>query len=323
MRRVLVPPVLTDLPGVVRGALWTVAASLCIIGFTSIAKHLAQDLPLWVIVFLRCLFGILFLVPWLMRTGAGGLKTRRPVLMAARGVNTMIGLYCVFAALSLMPIADVVAIMFSKPLFASLAAVLILGEVMYVQRWTALVVGTIGMLIIIRPGFNELNVGVLFALAAMSCGSFTTITVKILTRTEAPDTIVAWSILVMLAVSFVPALMVWQTPNLTQALWLVALGGLATGFQRCLTRSYAAADATVVMPFEFTRLIFAAIIGYAVFGELSDILTWTGGTVIFAAAMFLVHREAAAARAKTSGPGGAAPGGAGPDEAGPGGENRA
>ncbi len=292
MPPMLSPTDFANLPGIVRAALWTVLGAFCLIGFTTIAKHLTAELPIIVMVFFRALFGLLFLVPWLMRNGIDGLRTTRPVLMASRGLNTLFGLYFMFAAVALIPIADVVAILYAKPLFASLAAVLILGEVMYARRWTALAVGAIGMLLIVRPGFVELNYGVLFALLAMTSGAYTTITVKILTRTESPDAIVAWALLGVLLTSLIPALMDWQTPNGEQLLWLVAVGGLATGFQRCLTRAYAAADATAVMPFEFSRLIFAAVIGFVVFGQLPDVWTWAGGTVIFAAAFYMVHREA-------------------------------
>ncbi len=127
----------------------------------------------------------------------------------------------------------------------------------------------------------------------MSSGAISTITVKYLTRTEAPDAIVAWTVALVLVLSAVPAVIVWQTPDITQLAWMIAIGGLATGFQRCMTRAYAAADATVVLPFEFTRLIIAAIVGFAVFGNLPDVWTWSGGTVIFVAALYMVQRETA------------------------------
>lgn len=244
-----------------------------------------------VVVFFRALFGVIFLLPWLMRNGLGGLRTRRPALMASRGINTIIGLYLLFGALALMPLADVVAILYSKPIFASLAAVLILGEVLHRHRVLALAAGIIGMAVIIRPGFADINYGVLLALGAMASGAYTTITVKFLTRTETPDAIVAWGVSVMLAASVVPAALFWQTPDAVQLLWLMALGGLANGFQRCMTRAFAAADATVVMGFEFSRLIFAALAGYILFGETSDGWTWAGGTIIFAAGLYMVRRE--------------------------------
>jgi drug/metabolite transporter (DMT)-like permease len=206
-------------------------------------------LPLIVIIFFRCLFGVLFLAPWLMRVGSVGLATRRPGLHLVRGFNSLLGLFLVFWAVKLIPLADVTAIMFSKPIFAALAAVVVLGEAMHRSRWMATLIAIVGMMLIVRPGFAEINAGVLLALGAMASAAFTAITVKLLTRTEPPDRIVAYTLGCMTVGSLVPALAVWQTPSWDQLLWLAGIGLLANGFQRCMARSYAAADATVVLPF--------------------------------------------------------------------------
>ncbi|MGB0574826.1 MAG: DMT family transporter [Alphaproteobacteria bacterium] len=274
-----------------QGAIWTIIASFCVVAFTAIGKYLTAEMSVPMITFFRCVFGVLFIIPWVTRVGLAGLATKRPVLLVARGINTLIGLYCVFFAVSLIPLADVVAIQYSKPIFASLGAVLILREVMYGARWHALIIGFVGMLMIIRPGFAEWNVGVLLALGAMAAGAFTTISVKLMTRTEPPDRIVAYTLIVMTLGSSIPAFLYWQTPNLEQLLWLVLLGGLATGFQRAVARAYAAADATVVLPFEFVRLLIAIAFGFFIFGEALDGWTWAGGTVIFVASFYVVRAE--------------------------------
>lgn len=274
-----------------RAAAWTVLASVCVVSFTAIGKHLTAELPITVITFFRSLLGIFILAPWFLRVGLIGLTTRRFPLLVARGLNTLFGLYCVFAAVALMPLADVVAIMYSKPIFASIAAVLILREIMYGARWRAILLGFVGMLLIIRPGFAEWNLGVLYALGAMAAGAFTIISVKFLTRTEPPDRIVAYTVMVMIVGSAIPAALHWVTPSWEQLLWLAALGALATAFQQCMARALAAADASVVLPFEFMRLITAVALGYVFFGETADPWTWTGGLVIFAAALYVVRAE--------------------------------
>ena len=281
-----------------RAAGWTLLASVCVVGFTAIGKHLTAELPITVITFFRSALGIFLLAPWFFRVGFTGLATRQLPLLIARGINTLLGLYCVFAAVALLPLADVVAIMYSKPIFASLAAVLVLREVMYGARWVGILIGFIGMLLIIRPGFTEWNIGVLYALGAMAAGAFTVISVKFLTRTEPPDRIVAYTVMVMIVVSLIPALLNWVTPTLEQLLWLAALGALATGFQRCMARALAAADATIVLPFEFMRLLTAVVLGYLFFGEIADIWTWSGGIVIFAAAFYVVRAESTRAANK-------------------------
>ena len=274
-----------------RAAGWTLLASVCVVSFTAIGKHLTAELPITVITFFRSLLGIFILAPWFLRVGLAGLATRQFPLLAARGINTLLGLYCVFAAVSYLPLADVIAIMYSKPIFASIAAVVILREVMHGARWRGVLFGFIGMLLIIRPGFADWNVGVLYALGAMAAGAFTIISVKFLTRTEPPDRIVAYTVMTMIVGSLVPALFNWVMPTLEQLLWLAALGGLATMFQRCIARALAAADATVMLPFEFMRLLTAVVIGYLVFGEIADAWTWSGGIVIFAAALYVVRAE--------------------------------
>ncbi len=277
----------------IRAAIWTVLASICMVGFAAIGKHLTDELPVTIITFFRCILGVFVLAPWFYSVGFAGLATKHAGLLIARGFNTLLGLYCLFAAVSLLPLADVIAIMYSKPIFASIAAVLILREVMYGARWRGVLFGFVGMLIIIRPGFQDWNMGVLYAMGAMAAGAFTVISVKYLTRTEPPDRIVAYTVMTMIVGSAVPALINWVTPNFEQFLWLAALGVLATLFQRCIARALAAADATVVMPFEFMRLLTAAIIGFLIFGDVADAWTWSGGIIIFATAFYVVRAETA------------------------------
>lgn len=284
---------LSTLSPATRAAGWTLLSSICMVSFTAIGKHLTTELPVTVITFFRSVLGIFVLAPWFLRVGLTGLRTRQLPLLVARGLNTLLGLYCVFAAVALLPLADVVAIMYSKPIFASIAAVLILREIMYGARWRGVLFGFVGMLLIIRPGLTEWNMGVLYALGAMAAGAFTIISVKFLTRTEPPDRIVAYTVIIMILGSLVPALLNWVLPTLEQLLWLAALGALATGFQRCIARALAAADAIVVLPFEFLRLLTAVAIGYLFFGEIADAWTWSGGIVIFGAALYVVRAESA------------------------------
>ena len=153
----------------------------------------------------------------------------------------------------------------------------------------AILIGFAGMLLIIQPVFRDWNFGILYALGAMGAGAFTTIAVKLMTKTEPPDQIVAYTLLVMTIGSFIPALFLWKTPNLKQILWLILLGGLATAFQGCTARAYASADATVVLPFEFARLVIAAVFGFYIFNQFIGLWTWLGGTIIFLTGIYIVR----------------------------------
>ena len=125
----------------------------------------------------------------------------------------------------------------------------------------------------------------------MIAEAYGTIALKFLTRDNPPDRTVAYMVLGMFVASSIPGLIYWQTPTLVQLGWLAAAAVAANLFQQCMARGFAAADATVVMPFEFARLIFAAILGAIFFGEQASIWTWLGGAVILAGALWLAHME--------------------------------
>jgi drug/metabolite transporter (DMT)-like permease len=212
------------------------------------------------------------------------------------GLRSLFGLTAMtswFTAVSLMPVADATAFTFTAPLFATLGAALVLKETVGPRRWAAVGVGFLGMLVILRPGAGALEGAAFVALAAALFMAAAKLTVKSLSRTEMPDTIVLYMGLFMTPVSLVPALFVWQWPSWTALAWLVLVGGLASVAQRAMARSFAAADASAVMPLDFSRLIFAAALGWLVFGEAPDAWTWAGAGVIFAATWYTARREAA------------------------------
>lgn len=124
--------------------------------------------------------------------------------------------------------------------------------------------------------------------------------VKIMSRIDKPSTIVLWSNLVMTPLSLVPALFVWTWPTATDAFWLLAIGAVAVIAQICLSRAYAAAEASAILPFDFTRLPFAALVGYVFFDEIPDLWTWTGAAIIIASAIYIARREAALGKRLTA-----------------------
>ena len=264
-------------------------ASWC--GMAAIARHFSGEIHTFEIVFFRSVFGSVFLIPWLLGVGLNGLKTNRVGMHLIRGLTGLAIIYLLFSAIQLAPMGEVAAIIASRPIFASVLAVLILHEASKGRRWSSAFIGFIGAVIIIRPGTTELSTGVLLALSAALTMAVLSIILKSLARTEKPDTIVIWQMVVFTPCSMVPALFVWVTPSLEQLALLVGVGLFGTATQRCLTRAYAAADATVVVPFDFSRLIFAAVIGFLLFNEFPDIWTWVGGTIICLAILWMVKGE--------------------------------
>jgi drug/metabolite transporter (DMT)-like permease len=197
-----------------------------------------------------------------------------------------------FYGLSVVPIAEATALSFTSVLFASLGAVLFLSERMGIRRWSALAVGFVGALLMLRPGAEALQLGsVVVLLAAFTWGTSLCM-LKVLTRSDSTTTLVAWMGLMTTAITAVPAVLVWQSPTLAQLGWLVLIGSLGTLGTFAFTHALRVADTTLVLPTDFTRLVWATLLGYALFGEIPDGWTWAGGLLVVASTAYIALREA-------------------------------
>ncbi len=267
------------------------ASAFCYAASAAIVHHLSDRVPTFEIVFLRNLFSLALMIPWVMRVGRGAFRTGRLGMHVLRGFGSAVNISCMFGAVALIPIADVAAITFLQPIFGSIIAVVVLKEVSSGRRWSAVAVGFAGAMLIVRPGFHTLDVGVLLAFGSAIVGAVVAILIKDLVRTESPDTIAVYLFVFEAVIMLVPAILVWRTPTWEQMAWVALLGFLGVVLQRTFNRAMAAADATVALPFNFTRLLWATLLGWALFAELPDIWTWIGGTVIFAASVFIARRS--------------------------------
>lgn len=279
------------LPGPVRAGFWISCTGATFTGMMTIARHLSPELPIFVIILFRATFGLCFLSPIALRRGSTVLRTTKLKIYAARGFTAFASLAGYFFAATYIPLADIAAIGFTRPAFACIAAILILGEVARTRRWAAIAIGFIGALIVVRPGFTDINPGILFAFGAVAMTVMNTIMIKYLSYTEHPDTIAIYQGLAMTPLALIAAIFVWTTPTLEQFGWLLLMGFLGAMTQRTLARSFAAADATVVTVLDFLRLPVAAAIGLVVFGEWPVIWVWVGGAVIVASSILLTRRE--------------------------------
>ncbi|MBT4769666.1 MAG: DMT family transporter [Rhodospirillaceae bacterium] len=285
-----------NMPVSLRGAGWMLLSAACFAAMASMIRISAHSLHPFQIAFFRCFFGFLILAPWLFRSGLGVLKTRRIGFYALRGAIGAVTMLAWFMGLSLMPLAEAVALGFTVPLFVTLGAALFFGEKMHGRRIIALIAGFIGALIILRPGSGLFDLGaaiILFSALTMAAAN---LMVKDLARTEPIQAVVTYMTIIMAPLTLVPALFVWRTPSGEELAFLFALAGFATLGNFSLTRAVSTADASAVMPFDYARLPFAALIGYFVFSELPDLWTWVGAGVIALASLFIAHREARAER---------------------------
>lgn len=276
-----------------RGACWMTVSAFGYSASIAIVHHMVQELHFMQVVFLRNVFGLAFMAPWLFRVGLSALKTSRLKMHAVRGATSAMNVWFLFAALWLAPLADTAAITFMMPIIASLFAVLFLKEKTTASRWLAVCLGFVGALIVIRPGMAGFNFGLLLAFGSAISGAAVAILIKTLIRYDSADTIAFYLFVSHTIFSLGPALYYWINPTILQLGWGVALGYLGTLIQRNFNKAMGAADATIVLPFNFTRLIWAALFGWVFFSEFPDPWTWVGGSVIFAASIWLTRLASA------------------------------
>jgi drug/metabolite transporter (DMT)-like permease len=289
-------PERNKLPAGIRGGLWMAAAAGAFTIMTTLIREAAKDIHPFEIAFIRALTNLLLMVPFVLRTREAVLKTKNHKVFAFRGLCGFTFLMTYFPGAALIPVDQSQALIFTSPLWGTLLAVLFLGESVRLRRVLALITGFAGALIILRPGIAEVSRGTLLVLAAALANATSNTIVKFTTRSDHPDTVVFYLMAYVTPMTFVPALFVWTWPTLEQLLLLIGVGVFATLNQRFLSRAFATADATAVLPFDFARLPFAAIIGFLVFAELPDIWVWVGGATIFASSVYIAHHEARAVR---------------------------
>jgi len=261
-------------------------------------RHVSDGMHPFEITFFRNLFGLVAVLPLALRAGIGGLKSRQPGLQLVRSGFGLVAMFTWFYGLSVVPIAQATALSFSAVIFGSIGAALLLRERMRVRRWSAVIAGFIGTLVILRPGFADVDWGALIVVLSSICWAGAMLTVKRLSVTDSVVCIVTWNSVLLTVLSLPVAIPVWVTPSLEQLLWLSLIGVLATLGHLAMTGAFKASDAAVVFPVDYTRLVWATVIGYLAFGEVPDAWTWIGGTIIFASTAYISYREATLRRAR-------------------------
>ena len=283
--------------GIVLMCLSTVAFSI----MHGLVRFVSEVLPPFQIAFFRNIFGLAFLFPLLMRSRFAILRTKRIGLHALRGVINMAAMLMFFTALSISPIAKVTALGFTAPIFMAILAVLVLGERFRIYRWSAIFSGFVGMLIILRPGLVAIDTGALLVTTSAALWAVAMIIIKIQSQTESSLTIVAYMGIFLGIFSIGPALWVWQPFGLQTLGWMVLIGLFGSIAQMAISQSLKETDPTALMPFDFLKLIWTAMIGAWFFAEIPDIYTWIGATVIFLSGLSIAFRERSAkSRAGTS-----------------------
>lgn len=273
-----------------------VGSTLCFVGMHALVSKVSQDLPPIEVAFFRNLFGFIVLMPALVRSRFSAFRTTRLHLHAVRGGINSISMMMFFTALAITPLAQATALAYTAPLFMTIGAVFFLGETLRARRIAALVIGFIGALIVLRPGLVPLDLGPILVVSSAVLWAVSMIDIKILSRTDSSLTIATYMLVFVTPITFIAALFVWQTPSWENLGWMFVLGGLGSIGHLLFAESFKLADTTVLMPLDFTKMIWAAVLGFMFFGQVPDMWTWIGGTVIFASATYISYREHQLAR---------------------------
>lgn len=266
-------------------------ASLIFNLMNAVIRHVSADIHPFEIAFFRNVFGLIALSPFFFRHGLGVLRTNRFGLHVGRALINVVSMMCFFYALSITPLAEVASMGFTLPIFVTVFAAIFLNERLRARRIAALAVGIVGALIIIRPGADALQLGPLIVLAGTAIWGIALMFIKVLARTDSAVCITAWASIMLAVLSLPPALMVWNAPDLAQYGWLALIGTLGTIGALSIAQSLKLADASALMPFDFIKLVWAALIGFIVFGEVPSPWTWVGAAVIFSSTLYLTYRE--------------------------------
>ena len=254
--------------------------------------RLAQsDINVFTASFLRFGIGFVIILPYLFYSKFNVYKTNNIKLHFIRGIINVPTMYVGFAALMFIPLEQIQALHFIVPLIVTFLAVFFFKEKIRFVRITALIIGLIGMLVMLRPGIIEINIGVYMVLFSSLVWSFIIIITKFLSKNDSPITILTYQYSLVTFFSFFIVIFFWETPSSIVFLYtfLAALSG--TILHIALIYSYKLVDLTLTQPFTFLSLIWASLFGYNVFGEEPDIFTWLGAIIIFSGVLIIFYRE--------------------------------
>jgi len=276
------------------GAVWMISAGLLFVAVAVIVRHLSSSMPSVQAAFIRYAFGLIILLPVLLRMQWKNIGSKSYAIYIVRGTIHAGAVILWFFAMSRISIAEVTAIGYTAPIFTTLGAVIFFNETIRIRRVLAIAFGFIGVLIIIRPGFNQVSVGSLAQLLAAPCFAGSFLLAKQLTKSHAPGDILAL-LSVGCTMALLPgALLVWVTPSGTELIWLMLVAVFATVGHYALTRAIACAPLSLTQPFSFLQLLWAVIFGYIFFGDVPDTWVIAGGVLILGSVTYMSHRESKA-----------------------------
>ena len=251
------------------GCFFAMFAELCFVGMGSLVKLLSENLPSQNVLFFRNLFGLLILLPLIFKLGIKTLKSNNLKWHFSRSLSGVSAMYCFFYALSALPLADAMLLKISAPLFIPIIALVWLSEHISLRAITAIMIGFLGVILVIKPT-GTVHIASLAGLMGGALAALAKVTIRRMSGSEPTSRIVFYFGLISLTVSTIPMFWYWVNPNSKEWILLVLLGGCGTLGQLFLTKAYLLAPASRIAPFTYSSILFAAIIGFVFWEDISD-----------------------------------------------------
>ena len=275
----------------VKAILLTLIGSFFAVLMEALIRAAQYDSNVYTIGFFRFFFGLLIISPYLVKNKFNTYKTRNLKFYLLRGFFNLPMMIFGFGALVYVPFEQFKAMNFLSPIIVVLLSFIIFREKIFYFRILALIIGFIGMLIIVRPGIIEFNIGTLMILISLTFWSFIIILSKFVSKDDSPITMVTYQYTIMTILALPLAVFFWQAPSLISLFYVFIAAISGTILHLCLAQSYKYAELSVTQPIWFSGLIFGSIFGYFAFNETPDIWTWVGGIVVFSSVLVITYNE--------------------------------
>jgi drug/metabolite transporter (DMT)-like permease len=274
-----------------RGAALVSLGSFTLVVMAMLVKQVGTRIPTIEILFFRSIVGFLFVLPMFIHNPLEPLRTKRLGLHAVRGIIGTLGNICFFWTITHMLLADAMALQFSRPLFMIPLALAFLGEVAGFRRTAITLVGFAGIALYARPFTEGFDPGAFVGAAGALFGALIVICIKRLATTEPTRTIMFYYAISNAVFSLIPTVWFWVTPTGPELAMLVLIGFLGIAGQGLITHGWTLGDVTALVPLDYSRIVYSALLGYLVFGELPGLWSVAGMAIIVASSLYLVLTE--------------------------------
>ena len=285
-----------------KGIVFLMLASFVFSLMALLIKLLGQRLHITQILLVRQIGMTIMVAPAILRNFPGSLRSNRPGLQLIRVFFALVAMLCGFTAIIHMPLADATAIFFAKSFFVTIFAVFFLSETVGVYRWSAVLLGFVGVLIMLQPGTENFSIYGLASLAGAAGAAAVMILLRLLSRNDSPATIMTYGALGVGVVMILPGIYFWQAVTSPEWLLLVAVAVVSYYGQKCNIYAYKHGEASLLASLDYVRLLWATLFGFLIFDQFPGGSIWFGAAIVIAAAIFMIYRETRRKRILTASP---------------------